>query len=65
MTEFPCATSPPLTAPPEVLDHTVGPPVPGVTVRVVDNHEVELGVGQEGELRLKGLMFPRLCRSVA
>lgn len=54
MTEFPCATSPPLTAPPEVLDHTVGPPVPGVTVRVVDNHEVELGVGQEGELRLKG-----------
>lgn len=54
LTEFPCATSPSLTAPPEVLDHTVGPPVPGVSVRVVDNREVELPVGQEGELRLKG-----------
>lgn len=54
MTEFPCATSPPLTAAPEVLDHTVGPPVPGVQVRAVDGHGVELGAGQEGELRLKG-----------
>lgn len=54
MTEFPCATSPPLTAAPEVLDHTVGPPVPGVRVRVVDGREVELAAGGEGELRLKG-----------
>jgi acyl-CoA synthetase (AMP-forming)/AMP-acid ligase II len=54
LTEFPCATSPSLTAAPEVLDHTVGPPVPGVSVRVVDNREIELPVGQEGELRLKG-----------
>jgi cyclohexanecarboxylate-CoA ligase len=54
LTEFPCATSPPLTAAPEVLDHTVGPPVAGVRVRVVDNKEVELPVGREGELRLKG-----------
>lgn len=54
MTEFPCATSPSLTAAPEVLDHTVGPPVPGVKVRVVDGRGVELGTGQEGELRLKG-----------
>ena len=54
LTEFPCATSPSLTAAPEVLDHTVGPPVPGVKVRVVDSREVELGPGQEGELRLKG-----------
>lgn len=54
LTEFPCATSPSLTAPPEVLDHTVGPPVPGVRVRVVDDREAELPVGQEGELRLKG-----------
>ncbi|MEB3982581.1 AMP-binding protein [Mycobacterium sp. 663a-19] len=54
LTEFPCATSPPLTAPPAVLDHTVGPPVPGVSVRVVDNGEVELPAGREGELRLKG-----------
>jgi non-ribosomal peptide synthetase component E (peptide arylation enzyme) len=37
-----------------VLDHTVGAPVPGVSVRVVDNREVEVPVGQEGELRLKG-----------
>ncbi|HEY9303255.1 MAG TPA: AMP-binding protein [Mycobacterium sp.] len=54
LTEFPVATSPPLDAEPNVLDHTVGPPVPGVSVRVVDNREVELPVGQEGELRLKG-----------
>ncbi len=58
LTEFPVATSPPFDAAPDVLDHTVGPPVPGVTVRVVgsreDNREVEMPVGQEGELRLKG-----------
>jgi cyclohexanecarboxylate-CoA ligase len=54
MTEFPAATSPSLTAAPEVLDHTVGPPVPGVSVRVVDNQEIELPAGHEGELRLKG-----------
>jgi cyclohexanecarboxylate-CoA ligase len=54
LTEFPVATSPPFTAAPEVLDHTVGPPVPGVSVRVVDNREIELPVGREGELRLKG-----------
>lgn len=54
MTEFPCATSPSLTAAPEVLDHTVGPPVPGVRVRVVDNRGAELAAGREGELRLKG-----------
>ncbi|WP_156687442.1 class I adenylate-forming enzyme family protein [Mycobacterium sp. Marseille-P9652] len=54
MTEFPCATSPSLTAPPEVIDHTVGPPVPGVSVRVAGDGEAELPAGQEGELRLKG-----------
>ena len=43
MTEFPVATSPSLDAPPDVLDYTVGAPVAGVSVRVVD-----------GELRLKG-----------
>ncbi|OBG41584.1 class I adenylate-forming enzyme family protein [Mycobacterium sp. E3198] len=43
LTEFPVATSPSLTDAPEVLDHTVGTPGPGVSVRVVD-----------GELRLKG-----------
>jgi cyclohexanecarboxylate-CoA ligase len=43
MTEFPVATSPSLDAPPDVLDYTVGAPVRGVSVRVVD-----------GELRLKG-----------
>jgi cyclohexanecarboxylate-CoA ligase len=48
------ATSPSLSAAPEVLDHTVGAPVPGVSVRVVDNREIELPVGHEGELRLKG-----------
>ena len=54
LTEFPVATSPYLYAAPEVLDHTVGAPVPGVRVRVVDNREFELPVGHEGELRLKG-----------
>jgi cyclohexanecarboxylate-CoA ligase len=43
LTEFPVATSPSFDATADVLDHTVGPPVPGVSVRVVD-----------GELRLKG-----------
>jgi cyclohexanecarboxylate-CoA ligase len=54
LTEFPCATSPSLTAAPDVLDHTVGAPVSGVSVRVVNNREIELPVGHEGELRLKG-----------
>ncbi|OBG19278.1 class I adenylate-forming enzyme family protein [Mycobacterium sp. 852002-51057_SCH5723018] len=54
LTEFPVATSPPLSAAPHVLDHTVGAPTPGVSVRVVDNSETELPVGKEGELRLKG-----------
>jgi cyclohexanecarboxylate-CoA ligase len=54
LTEFPVATSPSLTAAPEVLDHTVGAPGPGVSVRVVDDRGIELPVGQEGELRLKG-----------
>ncbi len=54
LTEFPCATSPSLTAAPEVLDHTVGPPVAGVSVRVVGDGETELPAGREGELRLKG-----------
>lgn len=54
MTEFPVVTSPPLNAAPEVLDHTVGAPVPGVSVRVVDSCEVELPAGCEGELRLRG-----------
>ncbi|ORV89291.1 cyclohexanecarboxylate-CoA ligase [Mycobacterium interjectum] len=54
LTEFPVATSPSLTAAPEVLDHTVGTPGPGVSIRVVGNGERELPAGQEGELRLKG-----------
>ena len=37
-----------------MLDHTVGRPVPGVSVRVVDDNEHEVGQGEEGELRLKG-----------
>jgi non-ribosomal peptide synthetase component E (peptide arylation enzyme) len=51
-----------LTAAPEVLDHTVGAPGPGVSVRVVDNREIELPVGHEGELRLKG---PQCCLGYA
>ncbi len=54
LTEFPVATSPALDAPAAVLDHTVGPPVPGVAVRVVDEDGREVGAGADGELRLKG-----------
>ncbi|MGE2725353.1 class I adenylate-forming enzyme family protein [Mycolicibacterium pulveris] len=54
LTEFPVVTSPPPDGTPEVLDHTVGQPVPGVAIRVVDDNEREVPVGEEGELRLKG-----------
>ncbi|MED5812097.1 AMP-binding protein [Mycolicibacterium sp. 050232] len=54
LTEFPVATSPRPDADPEVLDHTVGSPVPGVSVRVVDDSGHEVPSGGEGELRLKG-----------
>ena len=54
LTEFPVATSQTPDAAPELLDHTVGRPVPGVSIRVVDEQERDVGAGEEGELRLKG-----------
>lgn len=54
LTEFPVVTSPPPDGEPDVLDHTVGRPVPGVGIRVVDESEREVGPGEDGELRLKG-----------
>lgn len=54
LTEFPVATSAAPDGDPDVLDHTVGRPVAGVSVRVVDDGERELGPGEDGELRLKG-----------
>jgi len=54
LTEFPVATSQAPNGPAEVLDHTVGKPVPGVAVRVVDETERQVARGAEGELRLKG-----------
>ncbi|KQH77594.1 acyl-CoA synthetase [Mycobacterium gordonae] len=54
LTEFPVATSQTPDAAPELADRTVGKPVAGVSVRVVDEAEREVGVGAEGELRLKG-----------
>lgn len=54
LTEFPVATSQQPEAAPDLLDRTVGRPVTGVSVRVVDDGEREVGVGEEGELRLKG-----------
>jgi acyl-CoA synthetase (AMP-forming)/AMP-acid ligase II len=44
LTEFPVATSPAFDSTPDLLDHTVGGPVSGVSVRV----------SSEGELLLKG-----------
>jgi acyl-CoA synthetase (AMP-forming)/AMP-acid ligase II len=54
LTEFPVATSQRPEAAPDLLDRTVGRPVAGVSVRVVDDSGREVGVGEEGELRLKG-----------
>jgi acyl-CoA synthetase (AMP-forming)/AMP-acid ligase II len=54
LTEFPVATSQAPNGPAELLDHTVGKPVPGVAVRVVDETEQQVPQGDEGELRLKG-----------
>ncbi|OBH56701.1 class I adenylate-forming enzyme family protein [Mycobacterium sp. E2479] len=54
LTEFPVATSQAPNGPPELLDHTVGKPVAGVAVRVVDECERQVAPGEDGELRLKG-----------
>lgn len=54
LTEFPVATSQRPEAAPDLLDRTVGRPVEGVSVRVVDDSERKVGIGEEGELRLKG-----------
>ncbi|OBK27926.1 cyclohexanecarboxylate-CoA ligase [Mycobacterium asiaticum] len=54
LTEFPVATSQAPNGPAALLDHTVGKPVPGVAVRVVDATEREVDPGMEGELRVKG-----------
>lgn len=54
LTEFPVATYAAPDAPEEVLDHTTGPAVPGVEVRVVGDDERVCAAGEEGELRLRG-----------
>ncbi len=54
LTEFPVAASQTPDACPRLLDRTVGRPVPGVSVRVVDEGERPVARGEEGELRLKG-----------
>jgi acyl-CoA synthetase (AMP-forming)/AMP-acid ligase II len=54
LTEFPVPTFASPEMSPEVLDTTVGSVVPGVTLRVVGHDDQEVGVGEEGELRLKG-----------
>ncbi|MBX7453939.1 AMP-binding protein [Mycolicibacterium sp. 3033] len=54
LTEFPVAASQTPDACPHLLDHTVGRPVPGVRVRVVDAGGRAVDGGEEGELRLKG-----------
>ena len=54
LTEFPVATFPSPDAPLDVLDHTTGPPVAGVSVRAVAGDERVCATGEEGELRLRG-----------
>jgi len=54
LTEFPVATSPKFDADPWTLDHTVGPPVPGVQLKIVGRDDREVTAGKEGELRLRG-----------
>ena len=40
--------------PPEVIARTVGRPLPGVEVRIVDDDEVDVAPGQPGELLVRG-----------
>jgi acyl-CoA synthetase (AMP-forming)/AMP-acid ligase II len=54
LTEFPVATYPSPDGPIDVLDHTTGPPVPGVDVCVVGDDGRVCATGEEGELRLRG-----------
>ena len=54
LTEFPIVTFATPDDDFEVLDTTVGFPVRGVEIRVVDDDERVLDAGEEGELRLKG-----------
>ena len=58
LTEFPISTSAYADDPPLVLESTVGRLSPGVSLRVVGTDEVDVPVGGEGELRLKG---PQCC----
>ncbi|MGE2734226.1 class I adenylate-forming enzyme family protein [Mycolicibacterium vaccae] len=54
LTEFPVATAAPPCGDPDLIDRTVGQAVPGVSVKVVDDNGIEVGIGEEGELRLRG-----------
>ncbi|MBI2952985.1 MAG: AMP-binding protein [Chloroflexi bacterium] len=40
--------------PPEVTARTVGKPVPGMAVRIVDEYSRDVGTGEEGEIMVKG-----------
>jgi cyclohexanecarboxylate-CoA ligase len=54
LTECPAVSSPPLSPDDDRVAFTVGPPVPGVELRVVASGERECGPGEEGELRVRG-----------
>jgi len=54
MTESLLVTQTPYNAPAEQRHGTVGQPVPGIEVRIVDPDGNPMGVGEEGELQLRG-----------
>jgi cyclohexanecarboxylate-CoA ligase len=59
LTEAPIITMNDAGAPDEVLARTEGPPVTGVTLRLVTPDGREAGPGEEGEIRIKGPQVTR------
>lgn len=59
LTEAPILTMASVDDPDEVLAHTEGSPVPGVSLRIVDLDGAAVGPGEVGEVRAKGPQITR------